>query len=60
MGKGSCVWPTIRAEEREKSSIFTIALQKLERKETTQSEEELELEFGEICELSVKKEGGFQ
>ena len=50
------MWPTLRAEKRERSFIFTIQLQKLEREERTQSKEELELEFGEICELSIKKE----
>ena len=50
------MWPTIRARKRYRSFILTIQLQKLEREERTQSEEELELEFGEIHKLSVKKE----
>ena len=50
------MWPTLRARKRERSFIFTILLQKLEREERTQSEEELDLEFGEICKLRVKKE----
>ena len=50
------MWPIIRAEKRERSFIFTIPFQKLEREERTESEEELELEFGVICKLSVKKE----
>ena len=41
--------PTLRARKRERSF-------NLEREERTQSGEELELEFGEICKLRVKKE----
>ena len=50
------MWPTLRVRKRERSFILTILLQNLEREERTQSEKELELEFGEICKLTIKKE----
>ena len=50
------MWPTLRVRKRERSFILTIPLQNLDREERTQSEEELVLEFGEICKLSVKQE----
>ena len=50
------MWPTLRDRKRMRSFILTIPLQNLEREERTQSEEELELKFREICKLSVKKE----
>ena len=49
------MWPTLRARKRERSFILTILYQNLEREEKTQSEEEFEFEFSEICKLSVEK-----
>ena len=50
------MWSTLRATSGVRSFILTILLQNLEREERTQSEKELELEFGEICKLTIKKE----